>query len=114
MTVIQTRMGSSRLPGKVLLPVMGSPLFVQQVRRVRAAKLAGTIVVATTTDVADDIIETICNSECILCYRGHATDLLDRHYQVGMMYKADAVIKIPSDCPPVSYTHLTLPTKRIV
>lgn len=98
-TVIQTRMGSSRLPGKVLLPVMGHPLFVQQVQRVRAAKLAGTIVVATTTDVSDDIIETICSSEGILCYRGHATDLLDRHYQVGLRYNADAVIKIPSDCP---------------
>lgn len=99
MTVIQTRMGSSRLPGKVLLPVMGSPLFVQQVKRVCAAALSGTIVVATTTDVSDDIIETICNAEGILCYRGHATDLLDRHYQVGLQYRADAVIKIPSDCP---------------
>ncbi len=98
-TVIQTRMGSSRLPGKVMLPVMGSPVFVQQVKRVRAAALGGTIVVATTTDVADDIIETVCNGEGIPCFRGHATDLLDRHYQAALKYNADVVIKIPSDCP---------------
>lgn len=98
-TVVQTRMGSSRLPGKALMPLMGKPLFVQQVRRMRAAALAGKIVVATTTDVTDDIIEITCISEDIPCYRGHATDLLDRHYQAALQYQADVVIKIPSDCP---------------
>jgi len=98
-TVVQTRMGSSRLPGKALMPLMGKPLFVQQVRRMRAAALAGKIVVATTTDVTDDIIEITCISEDIPCYRGHATDLLDRHYQAALQYQADVVLKIPSDCP---------------
>lgn len=98
-TVIQTRMGSSRLPGKALLPLMGKPLFVRQVQRVRAAALAGTIVVATTTAAEDDIVETICHKEGLLCFRGDAEDLLDRHYQAAIKYKADVVIKIPSDCP---------------
>lgn len=98
-TIIQTRMGSSRLPGKVMLPLAGSPLFIQQVRRVQAASLCGTVVVATTADAADDIIEETCNMHNVLCYRGHATDLLDRHYHAARLYNAHAVVKIPSDCP---------------
>ncbi|KAA2243540.1 acylneuraminate cytidylyltransferase [Chitinophaga agrisoli] len=98
-TVIQTRMGSSRLPGKVMMPILDRPLFVRQVERVRAASLTGTIVVAATVDPADDIIAATCEQEGILCYRGDVADLLDRHYQVGLQHAADVVIKIPSDCP---------------
>lgn len=98
-TVMQTRMGSTRLPGKALIPLAGKPLFVQQALRMKASSMLQTIVVATSTEVADDIIEATCRKEELLCYRGHATDLLDRHYQVAMQYKADVVIKIPSDCP---------------
>jgi len=98
-TVIQTRTGSSRLPDKVLMPILGKPLFVRQVERVMASKLCGKVVVATTIDRHDDIIEEICQKEGIACFRGDAHDLLDRHYQVAKQYKANVVIKIPSDCP---------------
>jgi spore coat polysaccharide biosynthesis protein SpsF len=98
-TVMQTRMGSTRLPGKAMLPLAGKPLFVQQANRMKAATLLQTIVVATSTDAADDIIETTCEVENLPCYRGHATDLLDRHYQAALLHNADVVIKIPSDCP---------------
>lgn len=98
-TVMQTRMGSTRLPGKALLPLAGKPLFVQQASRMKSASLLQTIVVATSTDVADDIIEATCIHEKLLCYRGHATDLLDRHFHAALLYNADVVIKIPSDCP---------------
>src|SRR6201996_5854233 len=98
-TVIQTRRGSSRLPDKVLMPVQGKPLFLRQVERVAAARLAGRIIVATTLDPQDDVIEDICRQEGLDCFRGHATDVLDRHYQAALRYPADAVIKIPSDCP---------------
>ncbi|HEV2480680.1 MAG TPA: glycosyltransferase family protein [Puia sp.] len=98
-TVIQTRRGSSRLPDKVLMPVQGKPLFLRQVERVAAARLAGRIIVATTLDPPDDVIEEICRQEGLDCFRGHATDVLDRHYQAALQFPADAVIKIPSDCP---------------
>jgi spore coat polysaccharide biosynthesis protein SpsF len=55
--------------------------------------------VATTDNPTDNPIEELCAKENILCYRGHPEDLLDRHYQVGVKYKADAVVKIPSDVP---------------
>lgn len=98
-TIIQTRRSSSRLPDKVLLPVLGKPLFIRQVERVLAAQHTGTVVVATTTNPEDDLIEKICFLEDIQCFRGDETDLLDRHYQAALHYHADVLIKIPSDCP---------------
>lgn len=98
-TVIQARTGSSRLPKKVLMSVCGKPLLLRMVERVQSAKLAGKIVVATSTHRDDDVIEKLCKEENISCYRGDLNDLLDRHYQTAKKYKADAVAKIPSDCP---------------
>lgn len=98
-TVIQARTGSSRLPNKVMLPLLGKPLLVRLVERVQAAELVGTVVVATTTDPQDDVIEALCQEEGLLCFRGRPTDLLDRHYQAGRQFNADAVVKIPSDVP---------------
>ncbi len=98
-TVIQTRKGSSRLPGKVLMPLAGKTLFVRQAERVLASKLCGTVVIATTTDTGDDIIEEISKQEGFECFRGDTLDVLDRHYQAGLKYNSNVVIKIPSDCP---------------
>ena len=76
-----------------------APLFLRQAERVAAARLAGRIIIATTLDRGDDPIEEICRQEGLDCFRGHATDLLDRHYQAALRFPANAVIKIPSDCP---------------
>ena len=98
-TVVQARMGSSRLPGKVLLPLGESTVLEQMLARLAHARLAGTIVVATTTDPDDDEIEVICGRARVAYYRGSPLDLLDRHYQVARILSADVVVKIPSDCP---------------
>ncbi len=97
--VIQARMGSSRLPGKVLKPVLGRPLILWMLERVRASRTLDEIVVATTTAVADDAIADMAEEHGFLCFRGHATDLLDRHLRAGRATDATAVVKIPSDCP---------------
>ncbi len=98
-TIIQARMESSRLPGKVILPLAGEPLLIRMVERVKAAAHAGTVVVATTFGPEDDPIQDLCLERNITCYRGHPFDLLDRHYRVSHQLNADAVVKIPSDCP---------------
>jgi spore coat polysaccharide biosynthesis protein SpsF len=92
-------MSSTRLPGKVMLPILGKPLLIRMFERVKNAKFIGHLVVATSTNQDDNEIENLCKEENIVCYRGHLTDLLDRHYQVAKLYNADAVVKIPSDCP---------------
>jgi spore coat polysaccharide biosynthesis protein SpsF len=81
------------------MPLHGKPLFLRQVERVKSARLCGTVVIATTTDAGDDVIEDICRREGLEFFRGHAQDLLDRHYQTALRYPADAIVKIPSDCP---------------
>ena len=98
-TIIQTRRGSTRLPDKVLMPLQGKPLFVRQAERVNAAGLSGRVIIATTTETGDDPIAAICEQEGLDCFRGDPSDLLDRHYQAALRFPADAVIKIPSDCP---------------
>lgn len=97
--VVQARMGSSRLPGKVLLPILGKPLLLHMLDRVRASVMPDLVVVATTTEAEDDPIVGLCLEEEIQCFRGHSTDLLDRHYKAGKYCRADVVVKIPSDCP---------------
>jgi spore coat polysaccharide biosynthesis protein SpsF len=103
-TIIQARRGSTRLPDKVMLPLAEKPLLVRMVERVLMAKLVGTVVVATTTDAQDDIIEQLCVEHGFNCFRGHPTDLLDRHYQAALQFGGDTVIKIPSDCPLIDAT----------
>ena len=98
-TVIQARTSSSRLPKKVLMSICGKPLLLRMVERVQAAKLTDHIIVATSTHTNDDIIEEICKDADLDCFRGDLNDLLDRHYQAAKGLNADAVAKIPSDCP---------------
>jgi spore coat polysaccharide biosynthesis protein SpsF len=81
------------------MPLMGKPLFVRQAERVQAAALSGLVVIATTTEPQDDRIVETCAAEGLVCFRGDATDLLDRHYRAARQFDADVVVKIPSDCP---------------
>jgi spore coat polysaccharide biosynthesis protein SpsF len=81
------------------MPLQGKPLFVRQAERVKASRLCGRVVVATTIDASDDPIESVCRQEGLDCFRGDAQDLLDRHYRAALRYPSEAVIKIPSDCP---------------
>ena len=97
--VIQARTGSSRLPGKIFLPLAGKPLLLRMYERVALSKTVKEIVVATTTDECDDEVELLCKDYNINIFRGHPTDLLDRHYKAALGHKADIVVKIPSDCP---------------
>jgi spore coat polysaccharide biosynthesis protein SpsF len=99
LAVVQARMGSSRLPGKILLPLAGAPLLQRMIERVQAASEHFDLVVATTTDPADDPVRALCARIGVDCFSGHPTDLLDRHVMAARARGADAVAKIPSDCP---------------
>ena len=98
-SLIQARRGSSRLPDKVLKEVLGKPILLHMIERVQASKLIGELIVATTNEAEDELIEKLCIQNNIKCFKGHSTDLLDRHYQAALFYEADAIVKIPSDCP---------------
>ncbi len=92
-------MGSSRLPGKVLLPLADKPLLLRMYERVASANYSGEIVVAVTEDEIDNQLIKLCSRNKIQTFRGSSFDLLDRHYKAARKYNAEVVIKIPSDCP---------------
>lgn len=97
--IVQARMSSSRLPGKVILPVLGKSLLFRMIERLQMISHKATIVIATSDEMADDIIEQEAVQINIPCYRGSLNNLLDRHYQVAKQFNAATVLKIPSDCP---------------
>ena len=98
-TVIQTRMGSTRLPGKVLKDLNGDTVLARVVHRVQRAKHAGEVVIATTEQPADDAIVKECSRLGVSVFRGQVDDVLDRYYGAAKAHAADTVIRITSDCP---------------
>lgn len=96
---VQARLGSSRLPGKVLKEACGKPLLARMLERLARVRTPARLVVLTTTDPADEPIRALCRDLGVDVFRGHPTDLLDRHYLAGLVHGADAIAKIPSDCP---------------
>lgn len=97
--IVQARMGSTRLPGKVLRDVQGHPMLWYVVQRARGAETVDEVVVATTTEPADEVIVDFCREHRIGCFRGSEDDVLDRYYQAARQHGAKIVVRITSDCP---------------
>jgi spore coat polysaccharide biosynthesis protein SpsF len=99
LAIIQARMGSSRLPGKVLMDLGGVTVLARVVHRLERSEQISTIVVATTSASADEAIVNECERLQVPCFRGAEDDVLDRYYWAARSYPADAVVRITSDCP---------------
>ena len=97
--IIQARMGSTRLPGKVLLDIAGRSMLARVVRRARRAELLSEVVVATGESPADDPIVAECHRQAVPCFRGSDDDVLGRYHGAALAHEADAVVRITSDCP---------------
>lgn len=97
--IIQARMMSSRLPGKVLRPLLGKPMLEWVIKRASRSKVIDGCVVATTTDPSDDKIEQWGNEHGVFVFRGSQFDVLDRYYQAAKQAGADFIIRVTADCP---------------
>ena len=97
--IVQARMGSTRLPGKVLMEIAGQPMLAWVINRIRRARALDDIVVATSINSIDDVIEKLCVQREWPCFRGDEYDLLDRYYQAAIAFKAEIIVRITSDCP---------------
>jgi spore coat polysaccharide biosynthesis protein SpsF len=97
--IIQARMGSTRLPGKVLMRVFDKPLLGYLIERLSRVKLVDEIVIATTKNSPDDAIEEFCINNNINCYRGSEDNVLSRYYNASIKFKADCIVRICSDSP---------------
>jgi spore coat polysaccharide biosynthesis protein SpsF (cytidylyltransferase family) len=97
--IIQARMTSSRLPGKVLMDIAGQPALTRMITRLRSARRIDQIVVATTTNATDDPIVSLSAELGIQVWRGDEMDVLGRYAGAAVNFNADPVVRLTSDCP---------------
>ena len=97
--IIQARMGSTRLPEKVLRKIGDEPMLAHVHERARKASLVDDVVVATSDQLTDDSIAEFCDSRDISCYRGSEPDVLDRYFQAATSVDAETIVRITADCP---------------
>ena len=96
---IEARMSSTRLPGKSLRMLNGKPMLAQMIARLKRVRLADQIIIATTTNQADDPIAELAKSEGVSCYRGSEDDVLDRVLRAAQTYNVDLIVETCGDCP---------------
>ena len=99
LAILQARVSSTRLPGKVLKPILGKPMIHHQIDRTLRSKKIDKLVLATSTDPSDDELERFCQEIDLLCYRGDLNDVLDRYYQAALLFNPAHVVRLTGDCP---------------
>ncbi len=97
--ITQARLGSKRLPNKVLKKIQGKSLLRIHIDRIKQAKLVDEIYIATTTNIKDNQIEALAKQLKVKCYRGSEDDVLDRFYQTVKEVKPNYIVRLTSDCP---------------
>ncbi len=97
--IIQARMGSTRLKGKVMKEIVGKPILQHVLERVTASRLVDASILATTCNQEDDMLIELCDVIGVSSFRGSETDVLDRFYECARSYGADTVVRITADCP---------------
>lgn len=102
--VIQARMKSKRLPGKVLLPLLGKPVLWRIFERLKFSKKIDKICISTSTDPSIGPIVKFAEENNIDCYRGSQNNLVERHLGAAKFYNADVIVRITADCPLVDPT----------
>ncbi|MFS0674450.1 cytidylyltransferase domain-containing protein [Ornithinibacillus sp. 179-J 7C1 HS] len=99
LAIIQARMGSTRLPGKVLKPILDKPIIDYQVERVKQSKALDQVIIATSNNVKDDAIIYWCEANSIPYYRGDEADVLGRYYEAAKQFSASTIVRLTGDCP---------------
>ena len=103
---IEARMTSSRLPGKVLLPLAGKPALERLVERIRRSRYVDNIVVATTINKEDQSIVDLCEKIGCTYFRGSEEDVLSRVLSAAKLAKGDIIVEITGDCPLIDHRHI--------
>lgn len=99
LAILQARVSSSRLPGKVLKPLLGVPMLLRQIERLQKSHKINKLLVATSTEPSDDLIVKLCEEHGIACFRGSLNDVLDRFYQAAHEVNPEHIVRLTADCP---------------
>jgi spore coat polysaccharide biosynthesis protein SpsF len=102
--VIQARMGSTRLPGKILMKINGIAVLQCQLQQLDHSSMLDDIILATTTNPEDDVIVDFAHENSIKVFRGSSLDVLDRYYQCSQHFSLEHIVRITSDCPLIDPT----------
>lgn len=97
--IIQARMGSTRLPGKIMLPILDKPVLKHLIERVQKSSSLDEIIIATSDNKNDDIIEKFCQKYEIKCFRGSEDDVLLRYFEAAKKFSVDTIVRLTSDTP---------------
>ncbi len=97
--IIQARMGSTRLPGKIMKNISGQPLLWHVVDRLKRCNSLDEIIIATTTNEKDNVIDDFANNNHVKCYRGSEEDVLGRYLDAAKKFDIGQIVRITSDCP---------------
>ena len=97
--IVQARMGSSRLPGKVLKEILGKPLLGYVIERIKMSLLISDLIIATSTQISDDAIAAYCSMHGIKFYRGSEDDVLSRYMEAAILFEADFIVRVCADSP---------------
>lgn len=112
--IIQARMGSTRLPRKVMLDVGGLPMLTRVVSRTQRATTVHEVIVATTVESVDKDIVDLCKINNWPYYRGSEQDVLDRYYHAAKAFSSDVIVRVTSDCPLIDPAIIDLCVQRIL
>jgi spore coat polysaccharide biosynthesis protein SpsF len=112
--IIQGRMGSTRLPGKIMFPLRTDPVLIHDIQRVNTAELVDDTVVATSNKTADDIVARYSRRGGADVFRGSESDVLDRMFKAAKRVDADVVVRITSDCPLISPETIDTVTDQLI
>jgi spore coat polysaccharide biosynthesis protein SpsF len=97
--ILQARLSSTRLPGKVLKPIMNKPMLAYQIERIKKSRLIDKVILATSTSAEDMALVELAQDLGIEAYRGNLENVLDRFYQAGKQYQPDHIVRLTGDCP---------------
>lgn len=99
LAILQARMSSSRLPGKVMMLINGEPMIFRQIERIRRAEKVDELIVATSSDESDDLLVEFLISKKVRVFRGSLDDVLSRFLEIEKMEKPNSIIRLTGDCP---------------
>lgn len=100
LAILQARVSSTRLPGKVLAPILGQPMLARQIERLRRATTIDKLVVATSDEATDNSVATLCSSLGVPCFRGNLKDVLARFHGASIAHgPAEHIVRLTGDCP---------------
>ena len=112
--IVQARMGSQRLPGKVMSKIKNKPILHYMLEQIKKSKLCDKVIIATSIKKENNIIRNFCKKNKITCFSGSENNLVNRYYLSAKKYKIDIIVRLTGDCPLIDPEIIDLSIKKFL